>query len=290
MDTPGHSRRRFLVTTAAVLGSAFVAPSATAWGLLGHSLVGAIGDLESSENTRKWVRELLDGKSLGDSDIANWADVIKLDETNTKSWHTVAIPLGAKRSDGKRIESYAHHGNCVTVKLREMLAIVQDDGRAKDERARALKFVVHFMGDLHQPLHCAERLTTAGKYDHFGMDVYVRWPGRNTARPLHRAWDRDVVEFVVDSVSGHGASAEACAKALVAQATAEDRKAAAAGSIDDWAWESHELARTIAYPGIPITDRIVQLDREYKKRAMATVKSQLLRAGLRLGYALNALG
>jgi hypothetical protein len=101
------------------------------------------------------VHELL-GADVGisDAEIANWADQIRRERQSTAPWHFVDIPTTQPSFDEQRD---GNHGNNVVHKLREFEKVLADKSKPKEQRAEALKFVVHFAGDIHQPLHCAER-------------------------------------------------------------------------------------------------------------------------------------
>ncbi len=139
------------------------------------------------------------------------------------------------------------------------------------QRDEALRFLVHFVGDLHQPLHAGER------GDHGGNLVKLTFEGKPLN--LHSAWDGKLMEawFKLDP------NAE---KSLREGAPESEQPALAEGSLDDWVWQSQEASRDAAYAPL---DRCQcsTLDEAYLKQAIPVLRTQLLRAGERLGRVLN---
>ena len=157
-------------------------PSAlNAWGARGHRAIGYIAEQHLREEIRYTVRELLDGDSL--AEVSTWADEIKSDRAwNFASpWHYVNVDddenytTAPKNPAGDAIQAIA--------RFREVL---KDRSQPRAKRAEALKFLVHLVGDLHQPLHYGRRS------DRGGNDVKVRWFGRESN--LHSVWDSGIID------------------------------------------------------------------------------------------------
>jgi hypothetical protein len=152
-----------------------------------------------------------------------------------------------------------------------MEKILQDNTASREQRDEALRFLVHFIGDMHQPLHAGER------QDHGGNLVKVTFEGQPLN--LHAAWDGKLVEawFKLDP--------DASVK-LREGAPASEREALAAGSLDDWLWQSQAAARDAAYAPLDQC-KCTTLDQAYLEQAIPVLRLQLLRAGERLGRVLN---
>ena len=192
---------------------------------------------------------------------------------NTAPWHYIDIPV--PKFD-KSISMYCPDGNCIVGALeryRDILRHSHDDA----ERRAALLFIVHFMGDIHQPLHCAERACDRG-----GNSERV-----NGSKTLHQVWDSDLVEK---------AMADVPVTELSSRIDAVKARRWADASIPDIAWESHALAAKRVYHGIPFEDfcrdpKVVfpptLLTAKYEKAGERTVREQLLKAGVRLAALLN---
>ena len=125
-----------------------------AWGGDGHQIVCLIAEDRLTPAAKAAVHDLL-GKdvNISDAEVASWADKVRRERPATGPWHFVDIPLDAKGFDEKRD---GRHGNNVMDKVSDFRAVLKDRKASKQDRAEALKFLVHFVGDLHQPLHCAE--------------------------------------------------------------------------------------------------------------------------------------
>lgn len=165
-----------------------LAPSpALAWGTLGHRLVARLAEYQLTPETRAEVRRLLalEGqRSL--ADVANWADELRERDPDlgrrSVRWHFVNIGEHDCAYEPKRD---CRGGDCVIEAIKTQTAILADAARNDRERLQALKFVVHFVGDVHQPLHAGFG------HDRGGNAFQIRHAGRGTN--LHALWDTPVL-------------------------------------------------------------------------------------------------
>jgi hypothetical protein len=152
---------------------------------------------------------------------------------------------------------------------------------SKGRRRFALKFLVHLVGDMHQPLHCADNDNDRG-----GNDVNVVWFGRSgKGFNLHSVWDKLIIQQAE-------LTDDEFAEALVDGLTSARIQTIQAGTVIQWAEESHRVARERAYRFVPGTrimhkSRTETLGQAYYNRNFATVDDQLLKGGLRLAKILN---
>jgi hypothetical protein len=169
------------------------ANDAFAWGGEGHRVIADIAEQYVEPDVALKLRELLaieNDASL--AEVSTWADEIRRQERQTAPWHYVNIPIhppppGSKGSY-EALRDCANH-NCVVAQISDWLMILQDNNRASTQRLQALKFVVHFVGDVHQPLHCSN------DDDRGGNDIHVNFNGRMTN--LHAVWDTAILAPVV---------------------------------------------------------------------------------------------
>jgi hypothetical protein len=152
----------------------------------------------------------------------------------------------------------------------EMSARLADGALPVAERAEALKFLVHFTGDLHQPLHAGDR------GDRGGNDVPVIFKDRPTN--LHSLWDTPVVEAA--------AARPGFSSRVGRRAGFFERRRLQKGSPEDWAWEAQGVSRDLAYGRLSAA-RPVPIDEAYVAAASPAVEAQIRRAGLRLARLLN---
>lgn len=173
-----------------VLCALIALPSfAHAWGPSGHRIVALLAEQHLSPSTHAQVGRLL--ASTGDhslADVATWADDLRDDPSQrvlaraTAPLHFVNFRSSSCRYDPPRD---CPGGNCAVAAIGSYARILGDRSRPDWERAVALRFVVHFVGDLHQPLHAGYRR------DRGGNRYQVRWDGRGTN--LHAIWDTPVL-------------------------------------------------------------------------------------------------
>ena len=251
-----------------------------AWGPAGHEIVGRIAEQHLTPATIQFIHNLHDPEiHIADAGFANWADFIRKDRPETASWHFVDIPFAANQYDPDR--DCRQHGGCVVEAIERFRRVLADRQTNVAARIEALKFLVHFVGDIHQPLHCAER-----HGDHGGNTVWVDWPGNPQATKLHAVWDANLVE---KNLHDRQLTATEFAAQLNHAVTAAQLQVWSAGTPADWAWESHRLAITEVYATIPESDRVHPLDAAYIANGQHLIAEQLTKAGIRLAVLLNQL-
>jgi hypothetical protein len=293
--------RRFAL--ALVVGSFVLTPqSALAWGDEGHKIIALVADRFLNPAVRDKVAAMLaaDPDPLTAHDIASaatWADRYRDSDRNgsrqhyaqTRDWHFVnvelndpnldlacfghpALPPGAVASNGPAQA-------CIVDKINQFVTELADPRTDPEERAVALKFVLHLVGDLHQPLHAADDHDAGGNRKRVVADGFQ--PGN-----LHHFWDVEFVERL-------GTNPRQVAGAIVAGISDEQRRAWSQGTAADWVMETFAVARKDAYGRLPEpnTKGVYVLDPGYVEAAVQDVRIQLSRAGVRLALVLNkALG
>ncbi|MBS0445303.1 MAG: S1/P1 Nuclease [Proteobacteria bacterium] len=304
--TARRSRRRKSVAVFAASATLVFAPPAVAWGDAGHVIIATIAYARLTPAARRGVDALLarDADTLTPPDFASratWADRYRDADRNgsrvqylgTRFWHFVDIDVDRPDLDA------ACHGDppltpgtpasagpaeaCVIDKVEQFDAELRDRTLPRGERLLALKFMIHLVGDLHQPLHAATRR------DHGGNDLAVRGPGgAHVIDNLHAYWD----VHLVDALGGPPRTIAARMNRRIAP---REAGAWAAGRPADWARESNAAARAVAYrfdAGALQRDAqgrsVVTLDAHYDARALPLVRSRLSKAGVRLAALLNA--
>ncbi len=182
-----NSRRPFALLA---LAAALLLPAnpAQAWGRLGHRLVADLAWDGMSPAARRQALVLLQGEpepSL--AGVASWADDLRASDPGlgrrSVRWHYVNVAENDCHYDAPR---HCPGGNCVVGAIEAQTAILADPGRSRAERLQALKFVVHFIGDVHQPLHAAYAR------DKGGNTVQVNLDGKGSN--LHALWDSGLLD------------------------------------------------------------------------------------------------
>ncbi|GAA5004533.1 S1/P1 nuclease [Pseudoluteimonas lycopersici] len=201
----------FLLVFAALLAAS---PTALAWSALGHRLVGAIAERHLTPEAEAQVRELLAGEPDPTlAGVAYWADAMRNEDPPrfkaTSKWHYINAQGGGCDFDLVRD---CPDGNCVVAQIDRQSAILADRTQTREARRDALKFLVHLVGDAHQPLHAGDRtdaggnqyqisLATALQPEAYAKDKYVDGVmGTN----LHSTWD-----YYILGAAGFGAGGDA---------------------------------------------------------------------------------
>jgi nuclease S1 len=255
---------RLLALTVACLGGAL---PGRAWGPDGHRVVAVIAQMNLTRQARERVNALLGPyNSLGA--ISSWADDTRDDFPDTAPWHYIDIPLAAHTID---MATECPQGNCVIAQIERFDRMLKDPHSSDTDRRMALRFLVHFVGDLHQPLHCEDN------HDKGGNLVQVTLLGRPSN--LHSVWDSGILY----QIKPYG---NELAQQLDARIPPAERKQWEQGTVEDWALESHRLARDMAYKLLPPGPN-PDLGQTYLDAAIPLVETQLEKAGIRLAYLLN---
>lgn len=250
---------------AALLGAA--AP-ALAWSQTGHRVTGAIADAHLGPKARATVRELLGTESLAEA--SNWPDTMRSApgafwQKEANPWHYVTIPPARTYADvGPPPE-----GDAITA-LERFSAVLKDRRAPRAERQLALRFLVHIVGDLSQPLHVGRGGDLA---DRGGNDIKVSWFGRPTN--LHSVWDFDLVEH-------ERLSYTEWTDWLLPAATPDQLRDWSSPDPLQWLADSAALREQI-YPTGP------DLGYAYAFQNRERVRQQLTKGGLRLAAYLNRL-
>ena len=154
---------------------------ATRWWDLGHRIVARLADLRLTPHTRDAVREILDGQRMDDASV--WADDIKNYRHDADPLHYVNIPL---RTNIYVPSQHCPKGLCIIAAIEHDRRVLADPRARHDDKAEALRFLIHFMGDLHQPLHDADNA------DRGGNQRLVNFLGHDTN--LHKVWDGELID------------------------------------------------------------------------------------------------
>jgi hypothetical protein len=249
-----------------------------AWGPEGHRVIAQIARAHLNQTARLHVREL-----LGDDDLASvstWADEIRPQRPETFPWHFVDIPMNSSgffeqrdcyRPDEKRSNSRDDHHNCVVDRIVMFVQVLADKNAPRAKRVEALKFVVHFVGDIHQPLHAIGEARG-------GNDIHVTEFGSAQCgtRPcnLHGAWDIGLIEHAARSDEQYCSELKQLTLRRHLQSKAD-------GAPASWANESFRYAKEVW-----VNDGGV-IDESYFRKNTPILNERLALAGLRLAKLLN---
>lgn len=249
------------------LALSLCAPPVFAWGPLGHRVVAQLAQQQLNPATQSQVDRLLAVQGARKlADVATWADDLRdLDPAlfqQTERLHYINFHSSNCVYDPSRD---CRDGQCVVAAIDRYAAILGNRSLPDAQRAQALDFVVHFVGDVHQPLHASYR------DDKGGNDFQVRWHERGTN--LHKIWDTTML-------NARGLSYQAYANEIAAGTVTS--KPIAIGTPAQWAEESCRIVRD---DGVYPPTRFI--DDAYIARERPVAEERLREAGARLSALLN---
>lgn len=274
------------------LAALCAASPAAAWWEYGHESVGRIAMDSVRPDTRAAIQRLLaKGRLLETPDCSvatielasYWPDCIKTlgDRFSYASpWHYQNVDI-CQPFD---LKSACKDGNCVSAQIERTARILADRKAPERERLMALAFLVHFVGDLHNPMHAGDR------GDRGGNDVKANYGIIAGRTNLHSMWDGYLAERGISTPPSGP-------RAILAQSSAAERAELAAGSVEDWSREGWEASRTQAYttligdPCGPKPQGRPTLTEAQVRKLIPVIRRQVLAGGLRLARLLDdALG
>jgi len=304
------------------LGFAFVS-SAQAWGCKGHQVIAFVAEERVNAHARTMVAQILEGTPIsrdlrrfcGNSgldafaDSSTWADDERTVRPETADWHFIDIPRGVTKAN---LDQYCPPTGCVTQAILTQLAVLRDAKASPQARGDALRFLIHFVGDLHQPLHASTNNDLGGNcvpVAFFGSAPQETDRAHESYRPnLHGVWDVDILERFSQGKTPTQIGAELQDKFKKQLAAWQSEKM----DLNAWAWESHEAAEKTVYGKLPskiavetpkpvktcaddghISTQMLKLNEAigdgYQGAAAPVVEERLAKAGARLAAVLNAL-
>ena len=251
------------IVAAAALAAALPSP-ALAWGKTGHRVTASVADSHLSGLARAHIREILGVETLAEA--SNWPDEMRSDphlfwQKTSSPWHYVTV-------GGITYDEAPPEGDALGALL-FFRRLVLDPKTSAEHRQLALRFIVHIVGDLHQPLH------NGRPGDRGGNNVKVKWFGRDTN--LHAVWDSALVDET-------GYSFTELAERLGRHTSSDDVIAWWTSRPTDWIAESVQIRERI-YPAEGETE----LGYGYIYQHTPTVELRLKQGGVRLAAFLNAM-
>jgi hypothetical protein len=298
------------------------APGARAWGCKGHQTVTLIAEKHLTAEAQQLVQKLL-GENPVDAklrrwcgnattdllvDASTWPDDVR-NERKNGPWHYIDIPRGKHKGS---FEEYCGAEGCVTRAIEEQRAILKEKTADALKRAEAIRYLAHFVGDMHQPLHVINNGDNGGncvavKYFHHEPLANSQHAEREEYSPnLHEIWDTEIVERDME-VSNPQRYADELDEKFHAESAAWE---ATGIHVENWIWESHERAESAAYDAFPekigiepdvrpkscadnnhmgkrMFEKRLAAGETYQTSAAKAVQTGLAEAGVRLAMILN---
>ncbi len=275
---------KFIRHTTAVLlllSTTLVPTAAFAWGAEGHRVTGLVAAELLTSRTRIRLNDLIPGADLGD--IANYPDLnratLSLLIPNSDKWHYDNQPVCQTLT----FDEYCPKGDCASARVPVLVKILSDFTNPPEIRAMAARFLVHLVGDIHQPLHAADDGDAGANFKN------VLLPGATVARRLHSVWDSDLVKLAL-----RGSSEREFAQQLLSRYRTKEMRDWQKTDIRDWMNESYELSKSVTYAKLPSfvcrepwTATPIALPQTYVDAAVEAIPVQLAKAGARVAAVLN---
>lgn len=274
--------RRIVCSVAALLALCFLPATVWAWGNEGHRVTGLVANDLLTAKARIRLNQLVPGIDLGE--FASQMDVqrtaLSTEIPGSDKWHYDNPPICGNRP----YADYCANGNCASSKIPVYFKILADTGATTDARAQAAMFLVHMVGDIHQPLHSSDDMDAGGNLKN------VLPPNTDMPRNLHRVWDSDLPKLAL-----RGISEANYAKQLVSRYKEKEIPAWQQGEVLDWINESLAISRKVTYGNLPeytcgepwAKEKVVSLPQSYMDAAQEVIPAQLAKAGARIAWMLN---
>jgi hypothetical protein len=309
---------RTVTTSLALACLLFLAPAGHAWGCKGHQTVALLAERHLTPEAKQFLLRLLTenpvdpdlkrycGSAVTDlfADASTWPDDVRSQRDNGP-WHYIDIPRGERQR--KRLDQYCGEKGCVTRAIAEQLAILKNPAASGIKRAEALRYIIHFVGDLHQPLHAITNADEGGNC--VPVKYFRREPREHSnhySPNLHAIWDTAILERDMEGADP-GEFAEHLEEVFSSRVDAWQN---AGVHLDDWVWESFDDAEKNVYaplvpaiavePDVPVhscTDdnhigtRLLNLHvaagEAYQRQGAPVVEQRVAQAGIRLALILN---
>jgi nuclease S1 len=275
-----------------------ISTPARAWGDEGHEVIALIADHYLQPAVKAKVNSILAGDtthltpSTQMDQEATWADKYRDEDRNTtrvhynqtRQWHYVNLEISGPNLVAACFGRPPLQGNvalegpaddCIVDKIDEFAAELKNPKTSPEERRYALQFILHFVGDIHQPLHAGD------DHDQGGNLKVVTTTNLGSGK-LHAFWDTQFVTALGPDEGG-------LANQLLAKITDAQRRQWSSGTAADWANESFAIAKAHTYGLLPAPTAPNQytLPDSYVSDATAVVAEQLSKAGVRLAFVLN---
>jgi hypothetical protein len=240
------------------------------WGVTGHRTIGRIAANHLSPQASAAVRELLGNETLAEA--STWADEVRNqpDYKHTGPWHYINLPLGLTEPAFEQAVKGMTQENVYSALLQQE-RVLGSTASSKEQKIEALKFIVHFIGDLHQPMHVSR------EEDKGGNTIQVNYAGVGTN--LHALWDSKLLDHL-------GLDDQQLAQ-KVDQVSAAQVAAWQNDPLIKWIWESYEISSKLYAEIDAMNGR--SIDDSYYQAHIQIVQQRIEMAGVRLAGVLNRI-
>jgi len=256
------------------------------WGAVGHRTIAYIAEDYLTAKTKQKINAIL--VKNGDSNLAyisTWADDVRNqpEYSDTGFWHFINLPI-RKDITKNNVMRYCYYNNCIVSQINKEINELKNKNTDKKTQYEDLKFLVHFIGDLHMPLHCSNDSDSGGNKKIVRLYEPAEDSYGNTIS-LHALWDC-IIEY--EPIENPRNFASYLEKSI----TPKNKEPWAYGTIEDWAFESYLIAKYKIYADFPnagATFKEVSLNKNYYSRMRPIAEEQIKKAGIRMAKVLNEI-
>jgi nuclease S1 len=240
------------------------------WGCLGHQAIGLMAERHVTPKAQKAICYYLNGQNL--SDVGMWADEVRVQPSywHTGPWHSLKLPSGLDFTNFQKTVISLPGGNLYQAIL-QCKYDLGDARKSRQEKAQALKFLVHLLADLHQPMHVSRA------DDNIGNKIHLVFEGKKT--DLHALWDIRLLEHHRPDIEQMVAKRND-APSLPVKGWEKD-------SLMQWLWESYQVSSQLYEEIDQMKEPIITED--YYQKHLPILEERMEKAALRLAGVLNEL-
>jgi hypothetical protein len=256
--------------TALSLFALFLSAALLSWGVTGHRAIGKIAEDHLSPRAKAAIHDLIGDTTL--AGISTWPDEVRSQPAyrNTAPWHYINLPLGLSFADFEtKVKSMTQEN--VYSALQQQEQILGSAASTRGQKAEALKFIVHFIGDLHQPMHVSR------EEDKGGNTIQLNYDGNGTN--LHALWDSKLIDHQGLTYEQMAATYDHATPAQVKQWQSEP--------LIQWIWESYQASSKLYAEVDAMKSRAI--DDSYYEAHIGIVQDRIEKAGIRLAGVLNQI-
>lgn len=249
-----------------------------AWGSVGHKTVADIAELNLTSKARSAILSSLHlPTSVSIDSVALWADVIK-GSNKTGSWHYIDYDVRASVTSADQFTTWGFGDSNVISQIDHEISVLKSSPNSAESEAK-LKYLIHFLGDVHCPMHAVN------DDDKGGNLKSVKLSANSKTTNLHALWDGLIQVPQTDTPS-------VLAAKINQEIPKDSIRMWQSGSAKDWAFQCFKMARDSIYPDFPqvgATISTVTLGANYYQRMRPLAELQVARAGIRLAWILNSI-
>jgi hypothetical protein len=240
------------------------------WGFTGHRTIALIATNHLTPQAKAAVADLLNGESM--ADVSTWADQVRNQDQykHTAGWHFINLPLGLSKTEFNKSVVLMERDNVYSA-VRKAQQNLMNPKLSKAERAESLKFLIHLVGDLHQPMHVSRA------EDKGGNTVQLNFEDKGTN--LHSLWDSRLLDKKGLSEAQLVSEYDKVTPATITKWQQTP--------MIDWIWESYQASSKLYAEVDAMKSRAIGDD--YYKAHIAMVDQRIAQAGIRLAAMLNEI-